>query len=279
VVAFFAAFFVNALSSMSTVSQTALGLSRANMAWQIFAQNLLESATVSVSPAALAASPITRIYDRGRTFQYIGGSAAQTDIDIDLGSALPVSAIAFVNHNITGVTISIRADSSSPGTTERATLAATAADAVVTVSQTLRYWRVRIPAMASAPQLGELLLGVPRTIAQNPVLEGAARIRRPNVRIDESSGGYPVGVKLGAKRTVLQPVWNWIDPTDVAALNGAADDCNDGTKSLLLKDEMDVLRWMFWRVPELKPVPITVTTSGATAYAIADGGEFVEVPA
>lgn len=251
------------------------------MSWVLFAQNLLESATsvVSVSPAALTASPITRVYDRGRSFQYVGGSAAQTDIDVDLGSALPVTHVAFVNWNVSGVTVSIRADASSPATTERATLAATGVDAIVAVSQTLRHWRFRIPVMASAPQIGEILLGVPRSIAQNPVLAGAARIRRPNVRVDESSGGYPVGVRLGAKRTVLRPVWNWIDPTDVAALQGAADDCNDGTKSLLLQDEMSVLRWMSWRVPDIEPVPVTVTTAGATAYSIANAGEFVEVPA
>ncbi len=251
------------------------------MSWLIFAQNLMESATsvVSVSPAALTTNPLTRVYDRDKTFQYVGGSAAQTDIDIDLGSALPVTAVALVNHNITGVTISIRADTTSPGTTERATLAATAVDAIVTVTQTLRYWRLRIPAMASAPQIGEILLGVPRSIAQNPVLAGAARVRRPNVRIDESSGGYPVGVRLGAARTVLQPVWNWIDPTDLTALQGAATDSADGTKPLLLQDEMSVLRWMFWRVPDLKPVPVTTNTSGATAYEVQDAGEFVEVPA
>jgi hypothetical protein len=214
------------------------------MSWLIFAQNLMESATslVSVNPAALTASPITRVYDRDRTFQYIGGSAAQTDIDVDLGSALPVTHVAFINHNVTGVTISIRADSSSPGTTERATLAATGVDAIVAVTQTLRHWRFRIPAMAGAPQIGEILLGVPRSIAQNPVLEGAARLRRVNVRVDEASGGHPVGVRLGAKRTVLQPLWNWIDPTDLAALQGAADDSNDGVKALLLQDEMSVLR-------------------------------------
>jgi len=251
------------------------------MPWTIFAANLLESATsvVSVSPAALTTNPLTRVYDRDKTFQYVGGSAAQTDIDIDLGSALPVTAIAFLNHNITGVTISIRADTTSPGTTERATLAATSADAIVSVTQTLRYWRVRIPAMASAPQLGEILLGVPRTIAQNPVLEGAARIRRPNVRLDESSGGYPVGVKLGAPRTVLAPLWNYITTADLAELTGAADDSSDGTKPLLLQDEMSVLRWMSWHMVDLRPVPIIPTTAGATAYAIGNAGEFVEVPA
>src|SRR6185295_19336223 len=110
--------------------------------WVIFAQNLLESATtlVSVSPAAATGKPISRVYDRDRSFQYVGGSAAQTDIDVDLGSALPVTAVAFINHNITGVTISIRADSSSPATTERATLVATGIDAIVPVSQTFRYW-------------------------------------------------------------------------------------------------------------------------------------------
>ena len=250
------------------------------MAWTLFCQNLLESASsITVSPTSVSDKPITRLYDRDRSFQYVGGSAAQTDIDVDLGSALAVTHVAFVNHNITGVTISIRADSSSPATTERATLAATGVDAIVAVSQTLQHWRFRIPVMASAPQIGELLLGVPRSIAQNPVLSGAARIRRPNVRIDESSGGFPWGVRLGAKRTVLRPVWNWIDVTDLAALQGAADDSQDGVKALLLQDEMSVLRWMSWKLPDLEPVPVTTNTSGATAYAIADAGEFVEVPA
>ena len=249
------------------------------MSWLIFAQNLLESASsITVSPTSVSDKPITRLYDRDRSFQYVGGSAAETDIDIDLGSALPVTAIAFVNHNITGVTISIRADSSSPGTTERATLAATGADAIVSVTQTLRYWRVRIPVMAVAPQIGEILLGVPRTVSQNPVLAGAARVRRPNVRVDESSGGYSVGVKLGVKRTVLQPAWNYITVADLAALQGAADDSDDGVKQILLQDEESAIRWMSWRLVDLKPVPIIPTTSGATAYELQSAGEFVEVP-
>ena len=90
------------------------------MGWSIFSQNLLESAAaVTATPAAATASPVTRLYDRGKTFQYLGGSAAQTDLDIDLGSAVAVTALAILNHNITGVTISIRADSTSPAATAR----------------------------------------------------------------------------------------------------------------------------------------------------------------
>ena len=65
------------------------------MSWTVFAANLLENAAsvVSVSPAALTTNPITRIYDRGRTFQYIGGSAAQTDIDIFLRLVRPCSGL------------------------------------------------------------------------------------------------------------------------------------------------------------------------------------------
>lgn len=245
------------------------------MTWTLFARNYLEesASVVTVSPAAMAAKPITRIFDRDLTLQYEGGSAAQTDIDADLGSALLVRAVAFLNINITGVTISIRADASSPGTTERGTLAATSANAVVLVNQTLRYWRFRIPAMAFAPKIGQILLGVPRTVSLNPILDSDARAGRYNVRVDESTGGFPWGTKLGAKRTVLRPAWNAIPAADLAEYQAAADE-TDGIKHLLITDELSVLRWMCWRVPEFKPVPI-----GTGDYVLADGGEFVEVPA
>lgn len=251
------------------------------MSWTIFAQNILEvAASVGVNPAAAAGKDISRVFDRDKTFQYIGGSAAQTDIDAHFPSALPVAAVAFLNHNITGVTISFRAENATPATVERGTLAATGADFILLVSATFTDWRFRIPAMAFAPQIGEILLGVPRVVTQNPVLASAGRGRRPNVRLDESSGGFPVGVKLGVKRTVLRPTWNWIQPADAAAYDGAADDSADGTKPLLLQDEMGVLRWMRWKVPDpLNPVPIDQDANGATLYSIADGGEFVEVPA
>lgn len=228
------------------------------MSLLLFGQNLIESAAaVAVSNAPVAGKDLSRIYDRDRSLQYIGGSVAQTDIDVDLGSALPVSALAFLNHNIVGVTVSIRADSSSPAATERATLIATGADVIVAVNQVFRYWRVRIPVMAVAPQIGELLLGVPRVISQSPFYKDSSGVKTlGNVKRAESAGGFIWGVRLGSKRAAMSYSWPALSPADRALLEAAYDDVAQGAKHLLVRDPFGALRWMCWMDPSLEPKPL-----------------------
>jgi hypothetical protein len=225
----------------------------------LFAQNLLETAAaVTVSPAAAAAKPLTRLYDRIRGLQYEGGSAAQTDIDIDLGATPPaVTSLAILGHNITGVTISIRADASSPGTSEKATILATGADALVTFSSlSLRHWRVRIPAMANAPKIGELLLGVPRTIARAPFYRDAGRHTVGNVVRRRTPGGLPCATRLGPARVRYPYRWPAMELADLTELRAAYGECGEGVKNLLLRDPELALQWVSWEDEALEPTPV-----------------------
>lgn len=225
----------------------------------LFSQNLLETAAaVTVSPAALAAKPITRISDRDKGPQYEGGSAAQTDIDIDLSaSPSPVTGWALVNHSIAGVTALLFGDNATPPTTQRDSVALTGADILRTfASLTLRYWRLRIPVMAAAPKIGELLLGVPRTVTQNPFVRQSGVITRGNVRRDLSPAGYGWAARLGAKRIRLPYGWTSLSEADLVTLEAAFDEVDQGAKNLLIQDVEGTLRWVAWVSPELVPVPL-----------------------
>ena len=258
------------------------------MALTLFAENLLETATVTAPVVDL--SPLSRLYDRDHGPQYEPGfeqawapfyaifplplaldglALAQIDIDIDLGSAKPVSGWAAVNHNITGVTATLFGDSSFPPTTSRDSVAPAGATFLRTFATlTLRYWRLRIPAMAVAPMIGEFLLGVPHTIAQNPILESAGRVVVGNVVRDRTPAGYPRKTKRGAPRVRLSYAWNHMDSaTDYAALAAVFALLDEGARNLLVKDEMDVLRFMEVADSELTPVPIIPSAAGMVANA------------
>lgn len=222
----------------------------------LLGENLIEASTATVTvTSAASGKPITRVYDRDRSLQWEGGSAAQMDIDVDLGaSPTAADAFALVNHNITGVTVTLYGDNSSPPTTSRATSAPASADVLVTfTTQTLRYWRVRIPVMASAARLGELLLGTRRTISQNPTLPSGRAHTVGNVRRYLSPGGYPWAVQRGDKRAALRMDWRGLSETDLTALENAFDDCDQGAKHLVVQDSGGTVRWMRWLNERLDP--------------------------
>jgi len=253
----------------------------------LFAENLLESAAVTAAIGDL--SPLARLYDRDHGPQYVpgfeqawnwgmagfplpfaalGGPAlAQVDIDIDLGSNKSVSAWALVNHNVTGVTATLFGDTTFPPTTSRDSLDPLATTFLRTFTPlSLRYWRLRIPAMAVAPLIGEFMLGVPHTITQNPILESAGRVIVGNVARDRTPFGYPRKTKKGAARTRLPYAWNHlVSATDYAALVAVFAIIDEGAKNLLVKDEMDVLRFMEVTDNELTPVPIIPSAAGMVA--------------
>src|SRR5258705_5863578 len=93
------------------------------MGLTLFAANLLESATVTISVPASAAV-LSRLFDRDHSAIYQAGNAwsawdtfpislaqagpIQIDIDVDLGTAQPVSGWSFVNHNVAGVAVRLR---------------------------------------------------------------------------------------------------------------------------------------------------------------------------
>jgi len=223
----------------------------------IFAANVLESAaTVTVSPSASATRPITRLYDRIRTLYYEGGSAAQTDIDIHFAAAVPVTAIAFLNWNVTGVDVTVRADNTSPASTIRATIQAAGVDVIRSVEGNFTDWRVRIPSMASAPRIGELLLGVPRVIATNPGLDSAGKGVTGNVVRRKTPGGTIATTRTGPSATAFTWRWPYLNAADIATIQGAYAEANEGAKQVLIRDEDGVLYWLAWTTESIAPVPI-----------------------
>lgn len=241
----------------------------------MFAQNLLElsAAVISATPAAGAVKPIARLYDRDRALQYAAmetwllndiapltvaqGPSGQVDIDIDLGSAQAVAGWALVNHNITGVTVTLFGDNSSPASTSRDTVAPALADTLRTFGTlTLRYWRVRIPAMAVAPMLGELLLGTPRVITQNPALRQSGTSTLGNVTRDYSPAKISTSTRKGSPRSRLPYGWTGLPDADLTTLRTAYTECRQGADKLLVQDVLGILRWMDWISASLEPVPI-----------------------
>lgn len=248
------------------------------MSLTLFAQSLLESATVTASVGDLY--PLARLYDRDHGPQYSPGfpqawapfydivplpialdglALAQVDIDVDLGATpSPVTGWALVNHNVTGVTATLFGKATFPPDTTIDSVAPAGVTFLRTfTSQTLRYWRLRIPTMAVAPSIGEFLLGVPHTITQNPILESAAPTIVGNVARDRTPAGYPRKTKKGAPRARLAYRWNYIVAgTDHAALAAVFALVDEGAKNLLVKDQDGVLRFMEVTDGEVSPVPV-----------------------
>lgn len=253
----------------------------------LFAQNLLEAATISSDPGD-AAEKLGRLVDRAQSIPWTGpsgwgmagmfpiamgmGTPASWIIDVDLGaSPSPVTGLALVNQNITGVSVTLKADDTSPPTTTRDTFDPAGATHVLRTfaSLTKRYWRLTIPAPATAPSIGEILLGVPRVITESPSLASAARAAVGNRRVATSPAGYQRRVSLGAPRTRLAYAWNGLGATDETARAAAYSDSHEGALPLLVKDELDVLRWMAIEDEESVPVPVKSASSASDRlYAV-----------
>src|SRR5262245_52803024 len=126
----------------------------------LFAQNLLEAATLTATPGETA-ERLGRLADGAQSIPWTGASGwgmagmfpialglgAPTEwiIDIDLGASPgAVTGLGLVNQNITGVTVELRADNSSPPPTVRDSFNPGGATHVLRTfaSLTLRYWRL-----------------------------------------------------------------------------------------------------------------------------------------
>src|SRR5262245_56439890 len=240
------------------------------MSIMLFASNVLESAsTVTVSPAASTTRPITRIYDRIRGLYYEGGSAAQTDIDIHFATAVPVAHIAFLNWNVNGVDVTVRGDNTSPATTVRATIQAAGVDVIRSVEGTFTDWRIRIPSMASAPRIGELMLGVARTIATNPGLDSAGKGVTGNIARRKTPGGTITATRMGPSQTAFTWRWPYLSAADIATIQAAYGEAAEGAKQVLVRDEDGVLYWLAWTAEAITPVPIVPSsTIGNEVYEL-----------
>lgn len=252
----------------------------------IFAENKLEDADVTTTPDG-ADALIARLFDRDHDQPWTGDPAltairdiaplplawndpTSTVISIDLGSNLPVTGWALVNHNLTGITVTLKGDTTSPPSTTRDSFSATAVDILRTfASLSLRYWTITIPAMASPPSIGELLLGVPAVIDERPFVEKAARVTVGNVRRDRSPAGHPWGSRRGVSRRRLPWGWNGLSATNLTLVETAFADCDEGVRNVLVRDESGALRWMTWMDEAIDPKPTGIGVNGEQQYDLA----------
>lgn len=240
----------------------------------IFAENLIETAlTVTVQPPAAPATPLSRLFDRDKGPQYQHGGdqrwampviftlpmamgvPTQTVIDIDLGSAKPVSGWALVNHAITA-TVRLYADATFPPTTERTNVAAVSGVHFLKTfgPVSFRYWRVIIPTVTVA--IGEMLLGTPRVLTEEPILESAGTGVVGNVGRDRSRSGYLKATRRGIGRGHSEYGWDGAEQADRDLIMTAFTDADEGAKKVLLLDATGQVRWCDWLNEEITPKPI-----------------------
>lgn len=229
------------------------------MSVTLFADNRLRDtgAVFTANPVAAATHPLTRLSDLDQTLQYEGSAIGQTDLDLTLLTAGAASGWALVNPNITGVTVTLYGDDVTIGTTSQDTGTPAAAHILETfTSATKLLWRLRIPTLTSVvPKIGELVIGVPRVISQNPALRSGYRQTVGNVKRWRSPGGTPWAAQLGDKRARYEWEWNGLSEADLDILLLAFDDVDQGAHNLLVKDQLGTLRWMSWLDEKIVPVP------------------------
>ncbi len=230
----------------------------------LLSASVMEAGTLATTPASTNTG---RLADRDRTLQWTAFSAAQTDITLTLPLGQPISALALVHHNL-GLPAIIELAGSNTGTftTPFATITVNADPFFTTfASQAFKYYNVRIPAGVVAAKIGELMLGIPSVFSLPPFLDSAYPATLGNVRRDLSRAGHVWAVQQGPKRAQLAYRWTGLNNADLALLLAAYDDTQQGAKNLLVKDELDVVRWMSWDAPALRPV-----AQGAGLYAVND---------
>jgi hypothetical protein len=224
---------------------------------RLFAANLLEA--VTIAPAPSSAGEIARLTDRDIAPQYVGAVGAVT-LDADLGATpAPAAAWALLHHNLAGVTVTLKSGDSYPAATTRDSLDPAGADVLrAFASVTARYWRLSIPALAGgvAPAIGELVLGVPRTVADAPTLPTGWPAVVGNVARDRSPSGFPWATRRGPARVRLALEWGGMFQADLLELLAAYTETGEGARPFLLEDAAGVLRWVSWTDAELAPEAI-----------------------
>lgn len=233
------------------------------MSVTLFSANLLEGATVTVTPTP--AYP-ERLYDRDYALPMVGAAVftgaqyglfplplymvnSTITIDIDLGSATAVTQWAILGHTLAG-TVTLLSGASSPAATSRDSFTAVSGtDSLRTIaSVSARYWRITAP----AGSIGEVMLGTTRSI-ENPNLPTGQPHTLGNVRSWLSPGWTRWGSRLSGKRKRLVYRWNAIPTADLTTYESFFDDVNQGAKAFLLQDAAGALRWVYLATLEIAP--------------------------
>jgi hypothetical protein len=205
-------------------------------------------------PAPSSAGDVARLTDRDPGPQWVGAIGAMT-MDIDLGpTPPPVSSWGMLHHNLRGVTIVLGSGAAFPGLTHRDEFDPGGAYFFHRFSTvTARYWRVQMPALspAAAPLIGELLLGVPREIADKPTLPSGYAAVVGNVVRDRSPAGIPWATRRGPARARQSFEWAGMLQADLTTLLAAYAETREGALPLLVEDPLGIVRWMTWTDPEI----------------------------
>jgi hypothetical protein len=240
----------------------------------LLAQNVLDGATLTSLPSTTS---LDRLADRDRGLQWSGTSAVAHTITVTGAAATTVSALAFVNHTIT---VSVQIAGSNTGTFG-APFATATPDmdpwVLIFATQTFLNYEVRITTPSVTPKIGELVLGPARVITLPPSLASSGVARVANTALDRSPYGYAWGVKNGPARARLPYAWTGIGGADLAQLQAAYTDCDNGAKPLIVRDPLGVARFMHWTSGTLAPVPLSGPLAG-DLYSVPDA-TFEEQPA
>jgi hypothetical protein len=224
---------------------------------------LLQGDSLLERAAAISSAPATslldRLSDRDRGPQWQAASTAIVDLVIDagVGKTLSASHLALINHNLT-VVVYVLTSPTGASYTLRASGTPNADPWVLPLGGTFadRFWDVQISATAAAAKLGELLLGLGRTVVDNPFIRSAGLITVGNVGRDITPGGNRRSVLRGPKRERLAWAWNGMPAADLVNYLAAYSDVNQGAKKLIVQDQLGVARWMDWLDESIEPVPV-----------------------
>lgn len=162
----------------------------------------LESATLTSTPAAAAAYPVTNINDRNKNTICKPSSAADWYVDMNMGSSLTANAIAVINHNLdTSSAAGLRLQHDDNGSYSSPTYVIGDAFLWDTIgsgdapiyyktfsSASDQYWRVIIDNATTSSYIGTILLGTILPLTPNPD-QPRQRDHRYGVSTFETSGG------------------------------------------------------------------------------------------
>jgi hypothetical protein len=189
--------------------------------------------------------------------QWVADTTAAQTLTIDTGAA-PVApfarTLALVHHNLpVGTAVAVDGSADAATWTPLGTLLVIADPFLADLpAQTQwRYWRVRLPALAAVARLGEILLGIPYMIADNPNLPTGKPAIVGNVARDRSPAGYPWNTQKGLARRRYDYRWAALPDADLAFLEAAYAACANGARPLVLEDQLGTALWVTWEDAQL----------------------------
>ena len=202
--------------------------------------NILESSTVTSTPAADSSYPATRLYDRHIGRMYVAGSAATTTLHVDQGASTIQEVDRLVipkDHNLDTLvcTLSYSDNDSAWTQHEQWTQSGSGLIERSFTAATHRYWRLIITSPGSAVQLAEMFLTKSYTWDRNPEEMDRGVYPVFNVERKEDSGDRPRYITFGEKRRArVYELYKMhdADKTAIESLNEAW----AGSKPFYLKD-------------------------------------------